>query len=191
MQVDPGAYWSADIKELQKGLESSEVGLTQPEALKRSAQFGANLLNPPKKNAPLILFLHQFKSSLVLILVFAAIISIVSNEFLDASIVMVIIFASAFLGFIQEYNAGNAVEKLRKQTRLRSTVLRNGKPISIHSEEIVPGDVVILTAGSIIPADAIVFEADDFFVNQAVLTGETFPVEKKPGKKMIHHRWNT
>jgi Mg2+-importing ATPase len=127
------------------------------------------------------LFLSQFKSPLVLILVFAAIISVITGEWIDATIIIAIVVASAMLGFIQEYNAGNAVEKLRRQVTLKVTVLRDGAIQTILAEEVVPGDLALLSAGSIIPADGVVIEADDFFVNQAVLTGETFPVEKKPG----------
>jgi Mg2+-importing ATPase len=118
---------------------------------------------------------------LVLILVFAAAISVLTGEWIDASIIVAIVVASAVLGFIQEYNAGNAVEKLRSQVTFKATVLRDGQPRSILAEEVVPGDVVVLSAGSIVPADGLLLQADDFFVNQAVLTGETFPVEKKPG----------
>jgi Mg2+-importing ATPase len=127
------------------------------------------------------LLLSQFKSPLVLILIFAAIVSGVVGEWVDASIVLVIVFGSTILGFVQEYTAGNAVEKLRSQVTIKSSILRSGKPQMLPSEQVVPGDVVLLSAGSLIPADGIVLEANDFFVNQAVLTGETFPVEKQPG----------
>jgi Mg2+-importing ATPase len=125
--------------------------------------------------------LRQFKSPLVLILIFAAIVSGVVGEWVDASIVLAIVLGSSILGFVQEYTAGNAVEKLRSQVTVKSTMLRGGQTQTLPSEQVVPGDVVVLSAGSLIPADGFVLEANDFFVNQAVLTGETFPVEKKPG----------
>lgn len=174
-------YWSHSIEELFASLSSSAYGLEPGAANERLKQFGHNQLRERKRNAPLVLFLNQFKSSLVLILIFAAVISLVTGEWIDAAIVMIIIVASAFLGFIQEYSASNAVEKLRSQVRVKTTVLRSSIQQTILSEDVVPGDVVVLSAGSIIPADGVVFRADDFFVNQAVLTGETFPVEKKPG----------
>ena len=93
---------------------------------------------------------------------------------------LAVVLGSTILGFVQEYRASNAVEKLRSQVTIKSNVLRDGKPQMLPSEQVVPGDVVLLSAGSLIPADGIVLEANDFFVNQAVLTGETFPVEKKP-----------
>jgi Mg2+-importing ATPase len=127
------------------------------------------------------LLLGQFQSPLVLILVFAAALSAGTGEWIDAAIVLVIVLASAGLGFVQEHRAGNAVEQLRCRVTLKTRVLRDGQPQAIPVEEVVPGDVVLLSAGSLIPADGLILEADDFFVNQAVLTGETFPVEKKPG----------
>ncbi len=127
------------------------------------------------------LFLNQFKSPLVLILIVAAIVSAILGEWTDAVIVLAVVLGSTMLGFVQEYRAGNAVEKLRSQVTIKSNVLRGGQPQMLPSEQVVPGDVVLLSAGSLIPADGVVLEANDFFVNQAVLTGETFPVEKKPG----------
>ncbi len=103
------------------------------------------------------------------------------QDWADAVIILLIVMGSALISFYQEYNANNAAEKLQGQVSLKSEVLRDGKPALILTDEIVPGDVVLLSAGSLIPADGLVIEARDFFVNQAVLTGETFPVEKMPG----------
>ena len=127
------------------------------------------------------LFLNQFKSPIVLILVFATVVSAFLGDWVDAAIILLIVMGSALLSFYQEYNANNAAEKLREQVSFKTDVLRDGKPASIPTDAIVPGDVVLLSAGSLIPADGLVIEARDFFVNQAVLTGETFPVEKMPG----------
>ena len=104
-----------------------------------------------------------------------------TGGWIDAAIMLAIVLASAGLGFSEEYRAGNAVEQLRRRVTLKATVLRDGQPQPVPAEEVVPGDVVLLSAGSLIPADGLVLEADDFFVNQAALTGETFPAEKKPG----------
>ncbi len=100
---------------------------------------------------------------------------------MDAIIILLIVLGSALLSFYQELNANNAAEKLKEQISFKSNVVRDGKIAEISTEDIVPGDVVILSAGSLIPADGLVIEAHDFFVNQAVLTGETFPVEKMVG----------
>ncbi len=104
-----------------------------------------------------------------------------ARDYPDAAVILVIVIGSAVITFAQEFSASNAVEKLRARLVHTVTVLRDGAPRPVPAEEIVPGDVVMLSAGSLIPADGLVLEAKDFFVNQAVLTGETFPVEKSPG----------
>ena len=176
------SYWAHPPKKLFDTLQSSPKGLSSVEAQKRLMKFGSNELTMRKKAGPFILLLGQFKSPLVLILVFAAIISFVTGEWIDASIILLIIIASAFLGFYQEFRAGNAVEKLRSRVSLKVNLLRDAKSQTIPAEEVVPGDIVLLSAGSIIPADGVLIKADDFFLNQAILTGETFPVEKQVGE---------
>ncbi|MGB4594708.1 MAG: HAD-IC family P-type ATPase, partial [Anaerolineaceae bacterium] len=173
------SYWSVELKQLQTLLNSSTDGLQPTEADKRLKQYGLNTIGAQQKATALRLLLSQFKSPLVLILIAAALVSGVLGEWVDTTIILVIVLSSTILGFVQEYTAGNAVEKLRSQVTLKSNVLRAGKVTTIPSDQVVPGDVVILSAGSLIPADGVVLEADDFFVNQAVLTGETYPSEKK------------
>jgi Mg2+-importing ATPase len=128
-------------------------------------------------------------------LLFATVLSGALQEWVDAFIILLIVFGSAALSFWQEYGASNAAEKLRATLTLKATVVRAGQEQTIPAEQIVPGDVVLLSAGSLIPADAVILEAKDFFVNQAMLTGETFPVEKKPGvvaeKAGLSERTNT
>jgi Mg2+-importing ATPase len=181
--MDPFAldhYWRQTIDDILDALASSPEGLTTTEAVGRLQRLGHNLLKTREKVTPFKLFLNQFKSPLILILLFATVVSAATQDWVDALIVLAIVVGSAVLSFIQEYNASAAVEKLRAQIKIRAAVLRDGEEKSIPAEEIVPGDVVMLSAGSLIPADGILLEADDFYVNQAVLTGETFPVEKKP-----------
>ena len=174
-------YWSQPLDRLLAALHSTTEGLSSAEAAQRLEKFGHNLLEAREKVTPLRLFLEQLKSPLVLILIFAAAVSALLQEWVDAVIVLTIVLGSAVLGFVQEYNANTAVEKLRARVTIKANVLRDGQPQSIPAEEVVPGDVVLLSAGSLVPADGVVLEARDFFVNQAVLTGEPFPVEKKPG----------
>ena len=177
----PDSYWSLGTDQLLSTLKTSNKGLTQAEAEGRLKQYGLNALEEQHKVNAVGLFLNQFKSPLVLILIGAAIISILVGEWTDASIVLAVVLGSTILGFAQEYNASNAVEKLRSQVKINSNVLRDGQVRVLPSEQIAPGDVVQLSAGSMIPADGILLDASDLFVNQAVLTGETFPAEKKAG----------
>lgn len=174
-------YWNLPASELRVELHSSPEGLSTGEARKRLQQTGPNVIKPHRHDTALQSFISQFTSPLVLILIFAAIVSAIAGEWTDATIVVIIVIASALLSFVQEYSAGQAVEKLRAQVAIKASVWREGKEQTIPADEIVPGDVVLLSAGSLIPADGIVLEAKDFYVSQAVLTGETFPVAKKPG----------
>lgn len=174
-------YWSRDAAELLEGLESGSNGLGSGDAAERLRRDGPNALRPHRRLSALRAFLSQFKGPLILILLFAAVISILVGEWIDATIVLLIGLASATLGFLHEYSASRAVEDLKATVSIKAAILRDGKSTLVRVEEIVPGDVVLLSAGSLIPADGIVLSSDDFFVNQAVLTGETFPVEKRPG----------
>jgi Mg2+-importing ATPase len=174
-------FWAMPEKEVMGKVNSSANGLSSESAEQILGQLGPNRIQSKERVTPLGLFLNQFKSPIVLILIFATVISAFLKDWPDAVIILLIVLGSALLSFFQEYNANNAAEQLRAQVSLKTEVLRDGKPGSIPTEEIVPGDVVLLSAGSLIPADGLVLEAKDFFVNQAVLTGETFPVEKKPG----------
>ena len=174
-------YWSIEAQKLTTALQSSDEGISQTEAANRLQRYGMNSLETKKRTSAFGLLLSQFKSPLVLILIFASIISAFVGEWTDAAIVLAVVIGSTTLGFVQEFRAGNAVEKLRSQVTIKANVLRDGKSKIIPAEQVVPGDIVLLSAGSLIPADGIVLETKDFFVNQAVLTGETYPMEKIPG----------
>jgi Mg2+-importing ATPase len=162
-------------------LNTSIHGLSEEEAQKVLQKVGPNSIRSKERITPLGLFINQFKSPIVLILIFATLISAFLKEWADAVIILLIVIGSALLSFFQEFNAHHAAEKLKERVSFKTDVLRDAKTVSIPTDEIVPGDVVLLSAGSLIPADGLVLEAKDFFVNQAVLTGETFPVEKTPG----------
>jgi Mg2+-importing ATPase len=177
----PDVYWSLPAEQLIAALQTSSNGVQQADAESRIRQFGPNTLKAQPNTTAFGLLLRQFKSPLVLILIFAAIVSAFVGEWTDASIVLAVVLGSTMLGFVQEYRASTAVEKLRSAVTIKTSVLRGSTPQLIPSEQVVPGDVALLSAGSLIPADGMVLEANDFFVNQAVLTGETFPVEKTPG----------
>lgn len=181
----PDKYWEIDIGELLQNLETSRSGLSETEAEERISVFGHNILKKKKKKTRLSLFFDQFKSPIILILIFASIISAILKDFTDTAIILAIIIASGFLSFIQEYSATNAVEKLLQTVKTKATLFRDGKKKEVFIDEIVPGDIVLLSAGDIIPADCLILEAKDFFVNEAILTGETFPVEKGLGNNRV------
>jgi Mg2+-importing ATPase len=173
-------YWSELPERLQAALRSTANGLATADARQRLAEFGPNVLEARERATPLKLFLGQFKRPIVLILLFATGVSAATQEWADAVIILVIVLGSALLSFFQEYSANTAAEKLRAQVTIKTTVLRDGQSQSVPAREVVAGDVVLLSAGSLVPAAGVLLEARDFYVNQAVLTGETFPVEKRP-----------
>ncbi|GIW35981.1 MAG: hypothetical protein KatS3mg073_0126 [Meiothermus sp.] len=177
----PTPYWAEALEGLWTRLKSQPDGLNPAEARRRLQQWGPNTLQAQRRTTALAVLLAQFKSPLVLMLVFAASVSALVQEWLDAFIVLLIVLGSALLSFVQEYSASRAVEKLLARVQVRVWLLRGGQTLHLPAEEVVPGDVVLLSAGSLIPADGRVLEAKDFFVSQAALTGETFPVEKRPG----------
>ncbi|MDR7534387.1 MAG: magnesium-translocating P-type ATPase [Armatimonadota bacterium] len=175
------SYWSRTASDLLEELGSSPAGLTEDEARRRLARDGPNTLHARRRATRLALLTRQFTSPIVLILLAATGLSAVLGDWIDAAIIAAIVAGSALLSFIQEYGASVAVERLRAQISVRATVVRGGRVQQIPAAEIVRGDVVHLFAGSLVPADGVVLEARDCFVDQAVLTGETFPVEKAPG----------
>jgi Mg2+-importing ATPase len=176
----PPAFWSLSAADLLKLLESVKEGLTGSEAKKRLDLYGANLLKPPKRTDVLTLLISQFKSPIILILFFATGLSFFLHDAVDAIIILSIVLISGLLGFWQERGASNAIAKLLSIVQIKAAVLRDGKSIEIPVEQIVLGDIVILNAGDIIPGDGLVQNSKDLFVDEAMLTGETFPVEKEP-----------
>lgn len=174
-------FWSESSESLFAALGSGPDGLGALDARERLRRSGPNALRPPSRLAGLRLLARQFTNPLVAILMFAAGVAIAAGDWTDAAMILVILLASGALGFVQEYRASAAVERLRARVGARATALRDGQPVSLPLAEVVPGDVVLLSAGSLIPADGVVLEARDLFVNQSSLTGEALPVEKRPG----------
>ena len=158
--------------------------MTNDEVQRRLSSYGYNLLKEKKKTDATTLLLNQFRSPLVLILLAAAIISFFLQDPTSAVIILVIVFVSGILGFWQERGATDAVKKLLSIVQINTTALRNGEPRQIPLEQIVPGDVVTLNAGNMVPGDCALIEVRDLFVDEATLTGETFPAEKSVGTLM-------
>ena len=174
-------FWSVASSELLQQLQTTPQGLRSDEIQERLLRYGSNLLKPKKKSDALTLLIAQFKSPIILILIFAAGLSFFLRDPIDAVIILVIVFVSGFLGFWQERGAVNAVEKLLAIVQIKATVLRDGDTFEVPIEEIVPGDIVFIQASDVIPGDCLVLESKDLFVDEAALTGETFPVEKSIG----------
>ncbi len=173
----PG-FWSVPAAEVLRRLESTPEGLSGDAARERLARHGANLLRPAKRSDALTLLVSQFRSPIILILLFATGMSFFLHDDADALIILVIVLASGLLGFWQERGAANAVRKLLAIVQIRTTAIRDGRPSEIPVEQAVPGDVVVLGAGDVVPADCRILESRDLFVDEAALTGETYPVEK-------------
>jgi len=178
MEQNPQSFWSISASELLNRLQATDRGLTTVEAKKRLITYGANRLKPQKRSDALTLFIAQFKSPIILILLLATGLSLFLHNVVDASIILTIVVISGLLGFWQEHSASNAVAKLLAIVQIKAAVIRDGNQQEIHIEEIVPGDIVILNAGDIVPGDCLLLESKDLFVDEAMLTGETFPVEK-------------
>jgi len=171
-------FWNLSSESLQSQLEATQAGLSQQEARARSAQFGPNTLRDHGERPLLIQYLSHFKNPLVMILLAASAVSALTGEITGFVIIWAIVLMSVTLDFFQEYRAGRAAEKLKKVVAVRATVLRDGHSQEIPIAKLVPGDVVLLSAGDLIPADCRLLEAKDFFINQSLLTGESYPVEK-------------
>ena len=176
------SFWQSSLESLQADLRADTSGLEEAEAARRRAVYGPNVLRPRRERAVALQFLSRFGNPLIILLLAAATISAFTGDVASFVIIALVVVLSVTLDFVQEYRAGRAAERLRQSVALRATVLRRGQPVETGTEQIVPGDVVLLKPGALIPADGRVIEALDFFVNQALLTGEAFPVEKRPGE---------
>jgi P-type Mg2+ transporter len=174
-------FWSLSTDRALDRMHSTDAGLSQQDAKQRLSQYGANSLTKKHKSNALTLLLNQFKSPIILILIFAAGLSIFLRDAADAIIILAIVIISGLLGFWQERGASNAVEKLLALVQVKATVLRDGIEREIPHEDVVPGDIVLLAAGGSIPGDCLVLESKDLSVNEATLTGETYPADKMSG----------
>ena len=174
-------FWEVSSSELLQKLDTSSNGLTDTEVEKRLQHYGPNSLKKQKRSGGFVLFLRQFTSPITLILLIAAGLSLFLLDSTNAVIIFVIVFLSSMLGFWQEHQASNSVKRLLAMIRITVPVIRDQVSREVPSENIVPGDIIVLSAGSKIPADCAILESKDLFVNEAVLTGETYPVEKVIG----------
>lgn len=175
-------FWQQNLMALLDCYKTTPNGLTSGEAAERLARYGPNVFHPQRRNVLLLQFLAKFSNPLVIILLAASTISALTGDAASFIIISLIVFMSVALDFFQEYRAGKEAEKLRQSVTVHVQALRDGKSREISLPSLVPGDIVLLAAGDLVPGDGRILEAKDFFVNQALLTGEPYPVEKKPGE---------
>ncbi len=189
------SFWNLSIEQVLQQLKSSPQGLSRPEAQQRLTQYGANSLKQKRQSNALTLLLSQFKSPIILILMAAAILSGFLGDVIDTVIILAIVLISGLLGFWQERGATDAVAKLLALVQVKATVLRDGQSQNIPNQDVVPGDIVLLAAGNSISGDCLVLESKDLSVNEAALTGETYPVNKLngvlPAETGLSQRTNT
>ena len=171
-------FWSKPAEQILQELQTTLQGLSNAEATRRLSVYGANRIKPHKGSGFIALLVNQFKSPIIIILIFAALLSLFLHDRADALIILAIVIISGLLGFWQERGASNAVEKLLAIVQIRTAVRRDNASTEIPQEDIVPGDIVELSAGSGVPGDCVILECRDLFVDEAALTGETYPAEK-------------
>jgi calcium-translocating P-type ATPase len=173
-------FHTKSIEETLEDLECSVDGLNKEEALSRTKHYGKNVLAEGKKRTLLNIFIEQFKSPVIYVLLIATVISLVIKEFSDAGFIMAALLVNAVVGTYQEYNAGERADALKKVIKTYANVLRDGKKVEILSEDVTLGDIVFFESGVKVPADIRLIEANDLQVNESLLTGESIEVSKNP-----------
>lgn len=181
------AFWALPLDTLRARLGVEPLGtvghrgLGSTEAAARLARYGPNVLRPGRERTVLTQLLSRVLNPLVVMLVLASGVSALTGDATSSLLIGVIVLMSVSLDIVQEHRAGRAADRLKQSVAVRVSVVRDARTQDIRADQVVPGDVVRLSAGDLVPADARVLEARDFFVNQALLTGEPYPVEKHPG----------
>jgi potassium/sodium efflux P-type ATPase len=171
-------WYQLTVKETFEKLRASESGLSNSEIKERLLQFGPNKFIEEEKISRLKILVHQFTSTLIYILLIAGVVTIFLNEYIDSGVIFAVVILNAIIGYIQEYKAEESVRALKKMVVPKAKVLREGKEKEINSEELVPGDIVLLASGVRVPADLRLFKTIELRVEEATLTGESLPAEK-------------
>lgn len=172
------------MDEVERKLESSPDGLTQAEAEKRLKQYGPNELEGKKSNI-FLKFLGYFWGPIPWMIEVAVILSAVARHWPDFFIILVLLLANALVGFLEERQAGNAIEALKAKLAINARIKRDGKWATPPARELVPGDVIRLRLGDIVPADARLLAGDEISVDQSALTGESLPAARKSGEAVF------
>src|SRR3989338_7538313 len=161
-------WYQLPVKEILQKLGTSEEGLTDNEATERLKQYGMNKLVEEENISRLKILLHQFTSPLIYILLVAAVVTALLREYTDTSVIMAVVALNAIIGYMQEYKAEQGVRALKKMLIPRARVLRNGKEKEINSEQLVPGDVVLLASGTKVPSDLRLLKTYELRVEEAI-----------------------
>ncbi|RTZ93249.1 MAG: metal-transporting ATPase, partial [Deltaproteobacteria bacterium] len=178
--LDTKAVEKASVEELFQTLGSGKEGLSIQEVEKRQKEYGVNEITE-KQVSPLVKFLLNFWGPIPWMIEVAAILSAAVKHWTDLTIILIMLFFNAGIEFYQEFQAGNAIEQLKKGLALKAKVLRDGEWKEVEARELVPGDVIRLRLGDVVPADVKLVEGDYLSIDQAALTGESLPVAKKVG----------
>jgi Ca2+-transporting ATPase len=171
-------WYQVPFKEVFETLGTSEKGLTDGEVKQRLAKYGPNKLSEEEKINKFKILLHQFTSPLIYILIIAGIVTIFLKEYVDSGVIFSVVILNAIIGFIQEFKAEESVRALKKMVVPKAKVLRDSKEKEINSEELVPGDIVLLASGVRVPADVRLFKTIELRIDESMLTGESIPSEK-------------
>jgi Ca2+-transporting ATPase len=171
-------YYDKKIVDIYKKLNTDEHGLSGDEVQRRLDEHGLNELESGRANIPLLIFLHQFRDPLVIILIIAAAVALLIADYIDSLVIFAVVIINAIIGFIQEYKADKAMKALQKMSISYATAVRNGKEIKIDARQLTFGDIVVISTGNKVPADVRLFEVHSLEVDESMLTGESMPVSK-------------
>jgi len=171
-------FYQQDLEQIYLTFKTNENGLSQEEADSRLEEQGFNELQTETRINKFKLFISQFQSFIIYIMLFATVLSLILQEYVDASVILVILIANAFIGYYQELGAAKSLEALKKLNIVVAKVYRNNNLMEMESKYLVKGDIIHLAAGDKVPADARIIKAHHLKVEEAALTGESLPVEK-------------
>jgi magnesium-transporting ATPase (P-type) len=177
----PVAWHSLTTTEVLDRLGVEQSGLKGPEAGERLARFGPNRLPPPKQRSALARFLAQFHNVIIYVLLVAGIVTALLGHYIDSGVIFGVVLVNALIGFVQEGKAERALEAVRGLLSQQAVVLRDERRVTLSADEVVPGDIIFVQSGDRVPADARLLRAKELRVDEAMLTGESLPVEKDTG----------